>query len=93
MERCAGSSDSLVLSVEGARAMRRRDFITLLGAAAWSLTASAQQKMRRIAVLMSAHENDTEQRRRLTSFVERFHHRLLGNWQNRADAEGTRSGA
>ncbi len=55
--------------------MRRREFITMLGgaAAAWPVTASAQQpgeRMRRIGVLMALAADDPEGQARLTAFAQ-----------------------
>jgi putative tryptophan/tyrosine transport system substrate-binding protein len=54
--------------------MKRRDFITLLGgtAVAWPLGARAQQRVRRIGVLVPYAENDAETLGHLGAFRERL---------------------
>jgi putative ABC transport system substrate-binding protein len=58
--------------------MRRRDFITLLGgaAAAWPLVAGAQEKLKRVGVLMASSATDRDGQSTVTAFVEQL--RQLG---------------
>jgi putative ABC transport system substrate-binding protein len=52
--------------------MRRREFITLIGgsAAVWPLTVRAQQRMKRIGVLMVLPADDPETQARLAAFAQ-----------------------
>jgi putative ABC transport system substrate-binding protein len=52
--------------------MKRREFITGLGAAAWPVTVRAQQgeRVRRIGVLMGLNETDPEGRLRYSAFTQ-----------------------
>jgi putative ABC transport system substrate-binding protein len=51
--------------------MRRRDFITLLGgAAAWPIAAGAQERVRRIGVLLNVAADDPEGQARNAAFLQ-----------------------
>jgi putative ABC transport system substrate-binding protein len=52
--------------------MRRRDFISLLlgGAAVWPVAAGAQQRVRRVAVLMSTTSDEPESQARITALAQ-----------------------
>jgi len=51
--------------------LRRRDFITLLGgAAAWPFATRAQERVRRIGVLLNASADDAEYQARLGAFLQ-----------------------
>jgi putative ABC transport system substrate-binding protein len=58
--------------------MRRRDFITLLSAAAWPLAARAQDQTKRVALLMGIAQDDPEGQARMSAFQQGL--RDLG-WQ------------
>jgi len=65
--------------------MKRREFITLVGgAAAWPLAARGQQpgRMRRIGMLMSASENDTEYQSLLATFRDELKKMGWGEGRN-----------
>ena len=66
------------------KAMRRREFITLLGSlgVGWPLVARAQQPERRIGVLMPNAEDDPEGRARVRAFLDGLKQRGWTDGQN-----------
>jgi len=65
--------------------MKRREFVSLLGGAmAWPLGARAQERVRRIGVLMSLTESDPETKRRIGAFLAGL--RQLG-WADGGNAQ------
>ena len=52
--------------------MRRREFITLLGAAAWPLAAGAQPAVRRVGVLIPRAADDRAFQARVDAFAQRL---------------------
>src|SRR5262245_51503449 len=62
--------------------MQRRKFITLLGGAAvaWPVASRAQERMRRIGLLMGYAENDPEAQIRLAAFKQEL---LALGWDER----------
>src|SRR6202022_527201 len=70
---CAENLLTLGLRASGAGlAMKRREFVTLVGGAvAWPLAAGAQP-VRRVAVVIASRESDPEGQARLKAFLEGF---------------------
>src|SRR4051794_12658652 len=67
-------------------AMKRREFITLVGgaAAAWPLAARAQKRVPRIAILEPLKEGDREGERWLQAFLQKM--QMLG-WKRGSNVE------
>src|SRR3982074_1317969 len=67
--------------------MRRREFLFLLGSAAWPLAARAQQgeRMRRVGVLMHTAADEPEAEARLAAFLQGLQG---GGWEGGRNTRG-----
>jgi putative tryptophan/tyrosine transport system substrate-binding protein len=74
---------------EGGRMMKRREFITLVGAAvAWPLAARAQsERVRHIGVLVNLSENDSAGQRFVAAFRQALQEFRLGGWPQCANRD------
>jgi ABC-type uncharacterized transport system substrate-binding protein len=98
LEKKLAANPRFRLAPKSGQGMKRREFITLLGAAAtWPLAARAQQpgeRMRRIGVLMGFAEDDPEAKARLAAFRQGLEKRGWSEGRNvRIDTRFAPAGA